>query len=112
MKKYSLLISLFAAFLLCGGVMGFIKASSIASLVMSLCFSIGLFLSAYVGKLGKIWGLYFAAVQIVALNIFFLVRFTKSFAVFPAGVMCVATTLIGIPLLSYLTTKAKERKYN
>ncbi len=112
MRKYSLLLSLFAAFLLCGGIMGYIKASSIASLVMSSIFAGLLFFCSYISSKGKMWGLYIASVLVVFLNIFFLIRFMKSFAIFPAGVMTVATTLFGIPLLSYLTHKIKEKKYS
>lgn len=111
MKKYSLLLSLFAAFLLAGGIMGFVKASSIASLVMSSICSFILFFCSYISSKEKIWGLYFASAMIVFLNIFFLFRFIKSFSLFPAGIMTVLSTLIGIPLLSYLTNRIKAKKY-
>lgn len=112
MKKYSLLLSLFAAFLLCGGVMGYIKASSVASLIMSSIFSIILFICSFFASKNKLWGLYIAAVAVVFLNVFFLIRFLKSLAIFPAGAMTLATTLVGIPLLSFLTQKIREKKYS
>jgi uncharacterized membrane protein (UPF0136 family) len=112
MKKYSLLISLFATFILCGGIMGYIKASSIASLVMSSIFAISLFFCSYVSYKEKLWGLCVASGLIVFLNIFFLIRFIKSFALFPAGVMTVLSTLVGIPLISFVTNKIKEKQYS
>lgn len=113
MKSYSIIVFLFACFLLTGGIFAFVKANSLASLYMSSSFALALMVSSYFSFFKKnIWGLFVSSMLIIFLNFFFLYRFIKTFAIFPAGLLTVLTTAIGIPLLSYLTKKINETKYN
>jgi uncharacterized membrane protein (UPF0136 family) len=111
MRKFAIPISLFAVILIIGGFMGFIKAQSLVSLIVSSVFGCILLISAVFIYKDKLPGLYTATFSILVLHLFFLYRFFKTFKLMPAGLMVLLTTLLGAPLLSYLTKKVKESVY-
>lgn len=111
MKKFMLPVFIFALTIILGGVYGFFKAHSLASLIMSLSFGAVLIGSAYfIGK-EKISALYIAAFSTLFLHLFFLYRFFKTFKLMPAGMMVLLSTLLGAFILSYLTKRVKETVY-
>ncbi|MBM3191873.1 MAG: hypothetical protein FJZ63_04395 [Chlamydiae bacterium] len=109
MKKFSWPLGLFAILLLSGGFYGFVKAHSTLSLAVSSCFGILFLVCSYGVHKEKIQALYVAAGSICSLNLFFLYRFLKTFKFMPAGLFVILTTLLGIPLFSYLTNRIKEK---
>jgi uncharacterized membrane protein (UPF0136 family) len=108
MKKFIPFIVLFSLLVLAGGVIGYIKSSSLVSLLVALCFTI-LLLGCSVGIYKeKIYALYLTTSIVLVLHGFFLIRFLKSYKLMPAGFMVLLTTCLGAPLLSYLTKKIKH----
>ena len=76
---------IYIAFLVLGGLMGFIKGKSKISLIMSLAFAIPLALYA----LGHLHMRYLPEILIGFLLIFFGMRFMKSKKFMPAGFMSI-----------------------
>lgn len=83
----------YIAFLEVGGLMGFIKAKSKASLIMSSLFAVGLALVAL-----RFLTFYFAPVLIAFLLVFFGVRFAKGKKFMPAGLMVILSILALVAL--------------
>lgn len=111
MKIFSYCIGLFALALIAGGFMGYIKAASIPSLVVSLAAGLMLIACSIVIFQEKIQGLYIATCIVFALHVFFVLRFLKSFSMLPAGMMVLLTTVLGAPMFWYLTQRVKQKVY-
>lgn len=92
----ALVIWIYTALLLAGGVVGFIKAGSKASLIMSIAFAIPLALV----NLGTLPWLV-APLDIGFLFSFFAIRYAKSKKVMPGGVMALVS-LIALGCLFWL----------
>ena len=86
---------IYIAFLVIGGLIGFLKAKSKMSLIMSLAFAIPLALSA----LGKLNVQYLPEILIGFLLVFFGMRFAKSKKLMPAGLMTILSAVALILLL-------------
>lgn len=108
MKKLSYLILFFSCLLDVGGIIGFVKAHSVASLVTSAIASFILAVGAVMALREKIQGLYLSALVILGLDVFFVYRFMLSKKFMPSGLMALLSTLMGVILFSYLTKRAKE----
>jgi uncharacterized membrane protein (UPF0136 family) len=75
--------------LMAGGLVGFLKAKSKASLIASMSFAAVLILCA----LGIVFQPYMADVVLVILLLFFTMRLSKSKKFMPSGLMLVLTVL-------------------
>jgi uncharacterized membrane protein (UPF0136 family) len=100
MKWQSYIFLLYGIFLLVGGVMGYAKSHSTASLIMgSLSAALVLIGSAAMLK-GNEWGYYLAMGVTTFLALFFSYRFYQSGKIFPPGVMALISLSIVIGLLA------------
>lgn len=82
---WELILWVYIALLIAGGVMGFVKAGSKASLIASLAFALPLALSAS----GVVRVRYLAEGVVVFLLLFFGRRLTKGGKFMPAGMMVI-----------------------
>ena len=104
MNTSALIVFVYAAFTLVGGVFGFVKTGSRPSLIAGLASGL-LLLAASFGLLrGQSWGLPLAVVLTAALLIFFGVRYSQSHAFMPAGLMVILSILT---LAGVLLTRAR-----
>jgi len=105
MKTRGIIVIIYALLVFMGGVIGYIKAQSIASIAMGTIFGIGLGVSgAGLLKNCKI-SYYLACGLTLALVIFFDYRFFQSFVFMPAGLMAVLSLVV---LGILLTPKASS----
>ena len=111
MRKFVVPVFTFAVIVVTGGVYGFVKAHSIASLVMGASFGAVLCLCSLLIRQERLAALYVATSCVVILHLFFLYRFLKNFKLMPAGIMVLLSTALGAPLLAYLTKRIKETVY-
>jgi len=111
MKRFTFPMALFAVLVLFGGLYGFLKAHSLPSLVVSSVAGVSLLTCCYLIYKEKLAALYSGTFIVVALHLFFLYRFFKTFKLMPAGIMVLMSTALGAPLLSYLTKKIRESAY-
>lgn len=86
MNSISVLL-VYASLLFIGGVIGFVKSSSMPSLVMGLLSSIFLLGAAFAAERKKSWGYCLASLITFFLALFFSYRFYKTGAVMPAALM-------------------------
>ena len=93
----STVVWIYAAQIVAGGLMGFLKARSKASLIMSVACALPLVLTA----LGR-WPLLAAELVAGFLLVFFGIRYAKSKKIMPGGMMAGAS-LITLGLLLWLT---------
>ncbi len=113
MKKMSLLYGTYAALLLIGGIIGFLAAGSIPSLIASSLMALLLVFSIYLVEKSKPSGVLLGQAVMLFLFLFFGVRFYNSLKIMPSGVMALVslTTLLAS---SYLTktqkTLSKKRR--
>lgn len=76
---------------LIGGIMGYVKAKSQASLISGLVSGSLLILAGIAQLMGQTWGLILAAVISAALAIVFVVRLAKTRKFMPAGMLILAS---------------------
>jgi uncharacterized membrane protein (UPF0136 family) len=112
MRVFSFCIIGFALILLSGGVMGYIKASSLPSLMVSSSAATILFFSSYYIYFEKMQAFILATVVVCSLHVFFVFRFLKTFSLMPAGLMVLLTTALGAPMFYYLTLRVKQKVYD
>ncbi len=76
---------------LIGGIMGYVKAKSQASLISGLVSGSLLILAGIAALMGQSWGLILAAAISAALVIVFIVRLVKTRKFMPAGMLILAS---------------------
>lgn len=101
MHNKSYLIWGYAALLLIGGIIGFVKAGSIASLVISACFALLLTGTGYQVFKGNMVGYNASISVLIGLFTFFVSRFIGSYKMMPGGMMAIVT----LCLFSFLLWK-------
>lgn len=94
MKLAAWITLIYGLIVIAGGIMGYIKASSTASVVMGSVFGFLLLLSA-LGIMGK-WTFpaYIAILLTLVLDAFFTYRWLFSFKFMPAGLMSIISTVV------------------
>jgi uncharacterized membrane protein (UPF0136 family) len=85
---------------LIGGIMGYVKAKSQASLISGLVSGSLLILAGIAQLMGQSWGLMFAAVISAVLVIVFIVRVVKTRKFIPAG-MLILVSLASLGAIAY-----------
>lgn len=78
---------IYGFFVLIGGIIGYIKADSLPSLVMGITFSFLIAFAALGMLYNKEWGMILAKVLATFLLLFFAYRFSLSYNVMPSGIM-------------------------
>ena len=106
MKPTGWIVLTYALLVFLGGIFGYIKAGSSASLIMGVIFAVALSTSAFAMFNEKIIGFTMAIATTLLLAAFFLYRFSISFNFMPAGLM----SLLSLGVLAILfIKKAKLR---
>ena len=110
MKKAALLISIYAFLVLLGGIIGYYKAASIASLASGVVFGLTLAVCAWITFKNQLVGVYTALGTTLVLEMFFIYRFTLSWKFMPAGMMSAVSLAVASALLVYLRRLPKKEK--
>ena len=98
MKQQSILIGLYAAFLIIGGLIGYFMAGSLASIFMSAAFAVVLMGCSILVWKGNRTAYRIAAALVFCLLLFFSYRFFMSFKIAPAGIMMLISGALFIAL--------------
>lgn len=93
MNTTALIVIVYAVLVSLGGVLGFVKAKSLPSLIGGEVGFAALAVAAYGLYRGQVWGLQAALVLILALMIFFAVRYVRTRAFMPGGLMAILSLL-------------------
>lgn len=94
MKLAAWITLIYGLIVIGGGIMGYVKAHSTASVVMGSSFGLLLVLSA-IGMMGKwIIPAYIAILLTLVLDAFFTYRWMMSFTFMPAGLMSIISTVV------------------
>ncbi len=96
-----IVLAIYGALVLVGGVIGFKKAGSLPSLLMGAISGLLLLVTSYGLHQGQSWAHTAAFALPLVLTLFFLYRFSLSYAFMPAGLM----VLLGIATLLFLYFK-------
>ncbi len=101
MNPCALLVFIYAALTMVGGIFGFVKAGSLPSLISGLVSGLLLLAAGYGLLRGQSWGLPLALVLTTAILIFFGIRFAQGHVFMPAGLMVILSllTLAGVLLI-------------
>ncbi len=99
MRTVGTIIILFGVLTGLGGLLGYIQAHSMISLVMGFGFGVALFASGCVMLAGKMWGQYSALVLSLVLAGFFGLRFLGTHKMMPTGVMLVLSLVAVMTIL-------------
>ncbi len=94
MKVTATIVFVFGLLIALGGIMGFVKSGSQASLISGSAFGSALLISAYFISKGKIIGQYAALASTFFLDGFFTYRFAKTLHFFPAGFLSLASLAV------------------
>jgi len=100
MNTPTLIVTAYAVLVSLGGVLGFVKAKSLPSLIGGEVGFVALAVAAYGLYRGQVWGLQAALVLILALMVFFAVRYVRTRAFMPGGLMAILSllALVGVEL--------------
>jgi uncharacterized membrane protein (UPF0136 family) len=82
-----ILILVYGTFILAGGLIGYWKAGSKASLIAGVVSAAALAVAFWIGQSNGVVGLCIAAGVALLLSVVFLIRFLKTRAVMPSGMM-------------------------
>jgi uncharacterized membrane protein (UPF0136 family) len=94
MKVTATIVFIFGLLIALGGIMGYVKSGSQASLVSGVVFGIALVASAYFIFKGKIAAQYVALALTFLLDGIFTYRFAKTLHFFPAGFLSLASLAV------------------
>lgn len=94
MKPTGLITLTYALLVFLGGIFGYIKAGSTASLIMGVAFAVALSTSAFAMFNEKKIGFTMAIVTTSILTAFFLYRFVITYKLMPAGLMCLVSLIV------------------
>lgn len=107
MNKITLTLMTYSALLAGGGLFGYLKAGSLASLIMSGTFAILILLSIYINKESPAMGYKVSYGLLAFLSAFFLYRTVLTGKFMPAGMLAIITLGV-IGLLFLFSRKAVE----
>lgn len=93
MSTASLLVDVYAFLVIVGGAVGFAKAGSRPSLIAGILGGWALVVAGYGVGHGRSWGLPLALALILGLLVFFAVRYARTRAFMPGGLMAILSLL-------------------
>jgi len=105
MHTASTIVYIYAALVMLGGIFGFLKAKSLPSLIMGEIGGLALIAAGYALGHGLAWGLPLALVLSAGLLVFFSLRYLRTRAFMPGGLMAILSLLTLVGVLA--TTHAK-----
>ena len=93
-----ILVYVYAALVMLGGIFGFVKAKSLPSLIMGEIGGLALIAAGYALGHALAWGLPLALVLSAGLLVFFSLRYSRTRAFMPGGLMAILSllTLVGV----------------
>lgn len=109
MKVTATIVFVYGLLIALGGIMGFVKGGSNASLISGSVFGLALLLSAYFISKGKIAAQYVALVLTFILDGIFTYRFAKTLHFFPAGFLSLASLAVLIVIALKIRRTLKIR---
>ena len=100
MNTSALIVYVYAALVSVGGLLGYVKAKSLPSLIAGEAGFLALVAAGYGVGHGRSWGLPLALALILGLLVFFAVRYARTRAFMPGGLMAILSllTLVGVLL--------------
>jgi len=103
MNMPALIVYVYAVLVLVGGVIGFVKAGSRPSLIAGILGGLALLTAGWGISRGRVWGLQVALALILGLLVFFSIRYGRSRAFMPGGLMAILSllALIGVWLSAH-----------
>lgn len=108
-----ILLGIYSIAILSGGVIGYLKANSLVSLIMGVSFTLILIFSIWAIALNRMMGNYSALGVSTTLFFFFTYRFLGSYALFPAGVMmALSLFMIGIMIYPLCKSQIQEKPHS
>ena len=105
MHTASIIVYIYAALVILGGLFGFLKAKSLPSLIMGGIGGLALIAAGVALGHGLAWGLPLALVLSAGLLVFFSLRYVRTRAFMPGGLMAILSLLTLVGVLA--TTHAK-----
>ncbi len=91
-------VLLYGVLVILGGVIGFLKANSLVSLLMGVSFGIVVAVSGYFILQGKTRALYWAFGFSLILLAVFLLRYWQTHAMMPSGMMAILSFIVCVML--------------
>lgn len=110
MKQLNYFLSAYAVIILLGGIMGFVKAQSLASLIMGTSFSLLLLASILGIRKSLSIGFYGAFGLTMVLSTFFAYRFVYTQQFMPSGLMLCLSLLMMARFLYARNTLCKKAR--
>ena len=103
MNTPALIVIVYAVLVIVGGVIGFVKAASRPSLIGGLVGGLGLLTTGWGISKAQAWGLPAALALTLALLVFFTVRYVRTRAFMPGGLMAILSlaALVGLGLAAH-----------
>ncbi len=107
-SKASLMLFIYAFIVMLGGIIGFIKAHSGASLMMGLLFGTLLMVSAFAVYKRKVVGIWISLALVLILDAFFTYRFMQTLRFLPSGLFSLLSLITLFLMIFELRRDSKE----
>jgi len=104
MVTASIIVYVYAVLVMVGGTIGFLKAKSLPSLIMGEIGGLALIAAGYALGSGLNWGLPLAIILSAFLLVFFSIRYFRTRAFMPGGLMAILSllALAGVLLTAHI----------
>lgn len=93
MSLAAIIVFVYAVLVSLGGIMGFVKARSMPSLIAGEIGFLSLIAAGYGLYKGQTWGLPLAVILIAFLLVFFVIRYVRTRLFLPGGLMSILSLL-------------------
>lgn len=93
MQTTAFVVIIYGVFLIIGGLIGYVKAQSTMSLVMSSFFALLCLISAAALMKSRVWGVYLALATLLFMSGFFMCRYSVNPKLMPSGIMLAASLI-------------------
>lgn len=112
MKTAGWITFFYGLFIFVGGLIGYLKAESIISLIMGILFGVLLIICSIGMLKDRLFPAYMGILLTLILDAFFTYRFMMTYTFMPSGLMCVVSLVVLVIIALLIRTHLNKQRKN